>query len=549
MQKVARRLIVAVLLTFVVVASPIFGTLPAMAHAQLLETSISEGEVLEDAPKEIRLVFNEDVLPVEGTFRIFDSNSSEILLSTSVADSIVVVAVPEELPEGSYVFSYRVVSADGHPVSGTISFSVGEVSVSPPIEILEEEQVIPSTLLLQIFTALQYLLLLWLAGIVFFNAFVLPKDSRINEASKRVDFILKIILLLVSLLLIPITGLRTLGLGVEMIFSLPWVTSVSAQVLIQSGAIIAALVITFIVGSLGASKAKQYIPILAFALALVSLVFVGHTQTVEPVILLMTADIGHVLAGAFWLGGVVSLSRIFVHHNFENQDLIKILYRFSGYAIISAALLALSGFVMAWAITGDLFTTLESSYGVTLSLKLFIVLVVVVIAIYNRFKLLPALKETHESEVSHTRKLLVDSVKMEAALLALVIVITGFLTSLNPHDHSHGHSVDEDTTTEVLVNSQGLRVEGSAVIDHSKNIELIFSLEYEGEIFSGENVEVLALLSEKNVGPIYFDLIADSVSGYRATSRLPVVGFWTITINAKISTFVQPTAVFDLQVD
>src|SRR5690606_18507330 len=44
----------------------------------------------------------------------------------------VTVPVPGDVPQGTYLVSYRVISADGHPVSGALTYSVGSPSAVPP---------------------------------------------------------------------------------------------------------------------------------------------------------------------------------------------------------------------------------------------------------------------------------------------------------------------------------------------------------------------------------------------------------------------------------
>ena len=44
------------------------------------------------------------------------------------ADQSVVIALPDDLPRGTQIVSYRVVSQDGHPVAGSLVFSIGVVT-------------------------------------------------------------------------------------------------------------------------------------------------------------------------------------------------------------------------------------------------------------------------------------------------------------------------------------------------------------------------------------------------------------------------------------
>src|SRR5207237_7721958 len=40
----------------------------------------------------------------------------------------ILVTLPDHLPRGTQIISYRVVSEDGHPVAGSLMFSVGAVT-------------------------------------------------------------------------------------------------------------------------------------------------------------------------------------------------------------------------------------------------------------------------------------------------------------------------------------------------------------------------------------------------------------------------------------
>ena len=100
------------------------GALPASAHADLVGTDPVDGAVLEAAPKLLTLTFGEQLL--EGTVEIAVTNSAGELVTGIVPESAQTTATalwPAGLPAGEYKVAYRVVSEDGHPVTGTFSFS------------------------------------------------------------------------------------------------------------------------------------------------------------------------------------------------------------------------------------------------------------------------------------------------------------------------------------------------------------------------------------------------------------------------------------------
>ena len=102
----------------------ISGAIPASAHADLTGTSPVDGAVLESEPESLTLSFNSRIL--DGMAEIAVTNSLDELVTGVVAESAsttVTALWPADLPGDTYVVAYRIVSEDGHPITGTFSFS------------------------------------------------------------------------------------------------------------------------------------------------------------------------------------------------------------------------------------------------------------------------------------------------------------------------------------------------------------------------------------------------------------------------------------------
>ena len=79
------------------------------------------------APAALKLTFNEPVAPL--VMRLIGPAGAPIGLGDITAEgSIVSIAVPPALRRGTHVLSWRVISADGHPVGGALVFSIGAPS-------------------------------------------------------------------------------------------------------------------------------------------------------------------------------------------------------------------------------------------------------------------------------------------------------------------------------------------------------------------------------------------------------------------------------------
>ena len=84
---------------------------------------------LAQAPKSVQLRFNEAVTPA--VVSVIDAaGTTRDDATVRVAGDTIIVTLPDNLPRGTHVVSYRVTSEDGHPVGGSMVFSIGAVTGS-----------------------------------------------------------------------------------------------------------------------------------------------------------------------------------------------------------------------------------------------------------------------------------------------------------------------------------------------------------------------------------------------------------------------------------
>src|SRR4051812_25651999 len=96
----------------------------ARAHAALVGSEPPDGAVLAEAPRELTLRFNEPVSPLAMRLVAPDGNAAELAVS-SASDARITLALRQPLARGSHLVSWRVISADGHPVGGSVAFAIG----------------------------------------------------------------------------------------------------------------------------------------------------------------------------------------------------------------------------------------------------------------------------------------------------------------------------------------------------------------------------------------------------------------------------------------
>jgi methionine-rich copper-binding protein CopC len=111
-----RRRLGLILVSLVLVPSS------ARAHSNTVETNPVEGAALKTLPAEATVSFNEPPKTSDVVLARPDGRVNK--LATRVVETTVRARLPADGPRGAYTLSYRVVSADGHPVSGSVRFSV-----------------------------------------------------------------------------------------------------------------------------------------------------------------------------------------------------------------------------------------------------------------------------------------------------------------------------------------------------------------------------------------------------------------------------------------
>ena len=104
----------------------------ASAHAQLVTSDPHPGQVVTVAPSQVMLTFSEPVDAEAGAVQVLDDHLRPVatgpVTEVGTAGSQIAVSLPTNLGKGTFTVTWRVSSADTHPVSGTFQFSVGAPS-------------------------------------------------------------------------------------------------------------------------------------------------------------------------------------------------------------------------------------------------------------------------------------------------------------------------------------------------------------------------------------------------------------------------------------
>ncbi|OZD69593.1 copper resistance protein CopC [Rhodococcus sp. 06-1059B-a] len=116
-----RKLIVAVL----AISALLIGAPTASAHSVVTGSNPADGSEIASGPAQVSISFNEVPQSQFATLNVVGPDGN--LWSKGdprIEGQSIVVDVGELGPVGEYTIAYRVTSADGHPISGTLGFTL-----------------------------------------------------------------------------------------------------------------------------------------------------------------------------------------------------------------------------------------------------------------------------------------------------------------------------------------------------------------------------------------------------------------------------------------
>jgi copper transport protein len=383
----------------------------AFGHASLISTEPGDGSVLSQAPKTVRLRFNESVAPasiklIDGTGRARED------VSVVAQDNVVEINLPDDL-RGTLLVSYRVVSADGHPVGGSLVFSIGmPVSViAPPSE---------RTPALGI--------LIWLARVgVYIGLFAGVGGTFFAVWIARAKFAPRVIVpalaigLASSVAACGLQGIDLLALmPSDILMAAPWKAAAATSLLPSLLIAIAAMALAIVVALRDMTvRSARVLSASAILLVGTALAASGHASTAQPQWLTRPMVFFHGIGVAYWVGALAPLAAMTRR---PIGSLLVVLNRFSLIAMPVVAALAVTGFVLAIVQLEGVRPLIETSYGLILLTKLVLVACLLCLAALNRFRLTPQLAIDCPHTKSLTRSIVLECV----VALGILGVVAGW---------------------------------------------------------------------------------------------------------------------------
>ncbi len=422
-------------------------------HVRLVGSVPAQDTTLTEPLETVRLEFSDAVNASLAELRIrgpgIDGEAGVLTPRSARGDPRVIVATPPALEAGRYVLAWRIVSADGHPVSGEIAFRVAPAAAEvgaegrPPAPGEAREPAAPGDTTrpdageaasgerdadeaaasaeavrpgaAALLRGIAVGLLLALAGLLAFQAWIAPEPSR---RVRRAIAVLAVLapFALAGHLVAWLLYLAPAGRG----FDLTWIgfgltTETGRWELVRTGAAFFAL---------WAATGRARRPGLAAALvggAVLASGAVGHAAASDTVWAVPVKSV-HLAAVALWLGGLLWI----VLAEKDLEGLRRGLRRVASVSLIALVVVAATGVAQVYDLLGAPGELVATAYGRLALVKAGGLGLLALFGARNRFLLLPAALERGEAGA------LRRSVRWEAAVMVAVLLVAGFLAYVPP---------------------------------------------------------------------------------------------------------------------
>ncbi len=523
---------------FAVVLGP---AAPASAHAALAASDPGNGTIVPDAPNKVTLNFTESVQLLSGKIQVLAPDGSRADQGEPTADGgTVTIPLRSGGGRGTYLVSYRVISADSHPVGGSITFSVGAASATPTATV-DDTKVDPVVrAVIPVGKYLGYAGLVLLVGPTLVLALLWPhRLSRRGPA--RVVWTGLGLIAFSTLLAIWLQAPYSTGSGIfdVRVGDLRDVLggTFGAIMLVRLGVICAAaLLLRPLLRGQGADSKTDLalLGVLGVA-ALATWPLTGH-PTASPVAgVSVVVDAIHLAAMSVWLGGLVMLVG-FLLRRADQRELAAILPIWSRWAATSVAALIVAGVVQALIEVSSLDGLVNTTYGRLILVKVALVSIVIGVAWWSR-RLVQS-KAAEESPRGLRR-----IVAVELAITAVVIGVTSALVQIAPPrsaEAAQTGSVSTTVTKTLTDPKMALQIDIFPAAVGNNSIHL-YAYTPDNKPLTVVEWTATAALPSKGIEPIQIPLLR--ITDFHAVGdiALPAAGEWTFKITARTSDIDQST--------
>ena len=292
-----------------------------------------------------------------------------------------------------------------------------------------------------------YAVLALFVGVFVTAGFLLPagEPKRLRQTLISSALALLLVFLVISALSLLTQGAKLQGgamPSLEILSRYLSMTQSGKVWLLREGyGVVLALITLWMIRSKASLKGIRLLMLAALPL-LASRSLTSHAVAVsEDKMLAVAADAIHLIATGLWGGGLLSLSWV-LYRGTKRLKLplswaAEAVRRFSLLAIVSVAVLLVTGLYQSWIQVGTLKTLFSTDYGRVLLVKLALFLGMVGLGALNLLSTKPKLlRATQQHKEFSAAKKALNRIGAESSLAVLIFFVTGLLTVLPPGVHA-----------------------------------------------------------------------------------------------------------------
>ena len=517
----------------------------AGAHARLITTEPANDAVLDESPRFVVLRFDEPIETAFGAIRVYDARARRVDSGKveRPSEEEARVALDRRLAQGTYTATWRVVSADGHPVSGAFVFHVGAPGANPAgvaAQVLEGGTPASVSVLFSIARALDFLLLLLVGGGTLMLTVGLSRASA--ETRTRLSRLLAgagLVLAFVALAGIVLQGAAAGGFGLREALHWDVVSAVlgtrfGTVWLAQAGLALGCAVLLAMSGRVPVLALAALIPVAPLLLPPSAS---GHASVSGGIALV--ADVAHVTAAAVWVGGLAALVLALLWAGTERWELaVSAVPRFSGLAVVAVSWLIASGTISGYLQVRAWRGLWETTYGQLLLVKISLVLPLLALGLYNNRRAVPRLRERLATAAERTRFL--RTAGAELALMVAIVSVTAVLVSEPPARAQVAPTGPYAATAQLGDLELNLVVDPAAA---GRNQVHLYLTNASGQPTDVDEATVSATLASREIGPLRLRAHKAGPGHFVVNgAQLALAGDWQLRIETRRGEFGAATA-------
>jgi copper transport protein len=382
--RIRRRFAALAVLLGVFLVGGTVAAAPALAHATVTATDPADGSRLKEMPASVSVTFSEKVGLDLGYVRVVDTRGKRVEQGSAThpdgRNDTATVRLRSGLEDGGYIVSYRVVSADSHPITGAFAFTVGDgplVSASGAVSDSSGADGTVSTLF-TITRWASFLGLILLGGLIFVT--VCWPAGRRDPRAHKILWTGWGLLFASTVLGLLLQGTYAAGTSITSMFSGDLLSATLASSygrmlsvrLVALGCLAVLLVRLLRLHNPMPDQVRTRDEDVAAIIGLVvcaTFAAAGHAAAGIQPTLAVFSEIAHLGAMSAWIGGLVLLTACLLPSH-RAGELAGVMPRFSRLAFGSVIVLGATGTYQAWREVGTIPALWGTEYGKLLSLKI-----------------------------------------------------------------------------------------------------------------------------------------------------------------------------------